>query len=291
MDIERSKALEELGRIKDEISALLIEKAQIVKEINVPVYEAKAKAEKIIKEANSEAEITISAANKILAEAQQTHDFAHESLRNTKGELEKVKNETAKLDQAKVDFDGVRFAHENLVRQQRDTSSQIANQNRADAENVQQQLIEVKQREDTVGRCEISVKTSENSLNEQKATLEAKSANLEALQAKLELLEKTLAGRETDLEFNKKVLEGIKAETETIKAKNQAILDDMAERKTDLTRQQNDLARQIEIMDKLKSETEEKIKISKEEQRLTDMKLRKNQEKIDVIEQLRKEEK
>lgn len=198
----------EVTKIKDEISDLLIQKTEIVKGINEPIYKAKAEAEKIVAGAKSEAEITISAANKILAEAGQKHTQATELLHTAKSGIEELKTGQAKLAQDKVDLDGLRFAHENIVRQQRDSNSQITAQNRADAESVQQQLISIKQREDSMTRREISTKAAESRLNEVQATLEAKSAELGALTAELEALRKDLTKKEADIAEREKTLEG-----------------------------------------------------------------------------------
>lgn len=285
---ERSAKLEELRKIKAEIDDLLVQKAEIVRTINEPIYQAKAKAEEILKSAKTEAEATISASNKILAEAQATHEFAHDSLRTAKGELEKVANEKKKLEQDKIDFDGLKFAHENTVRQHRNSLSNIETQNRQETEVLQQSLIEVKQREEAITRRENGVKTAENELSKQNTTLNERKSNLEALQAKLGLLEKTLADSKADLEFREKVLIGIREQADLTMNKNLAIQADLADRKTDLTRQQNDLARQIEILDNSKAEMEEKAKSLKEQEKLIEIKKRQNDEKLARLEELRK---
>ena len=286
--MERTNALLELTKIKEEISTLLIEKAQIVKDINVPIYEAKAKAEKIIKDAKDEAETTISAANKILTEAESKHSETVKLLHSAKGDIEKFKNDRAKLDQDKIDLDALRFQHENLIKQQRNSSSQVEAQNRADTERNQTLIIEVKQREDSVLRRENGVKTAEESIAKLNSTLEERKANLDAQEAKLELSQKALADKESALVVRETELLAIKQDLDNVRIENSKVLGDTILRKVDLTRQQNDLARQIEIFDNSKAENDEAMKSLKEQQRMVEMKTRQNQEKIDKLEELRK---
>ena len=286
---ERSAKLEELRKIKEEIDTLLVEKAQIVNDINVPVLKAKAEADKIIKDAKDEADITLSASNKILKEAQDTHIEAEDMIKTAKGVIEEAKNKQAQLEQDKTDFNGIKFAHENTVKQSRNNLYSKEQQINSDNESLNQRLIEVKQREDSMARREISVKTAENSLGEQKDILDVRKSSLDAISAKLELSKKDMADRETAI-YAKEILK-IKLETEATQRSNQAILDEIKAKQVDLTRQQNDLARQIEILDNLKNENDEQLKSLKEQQRLIEMKQRQNQEKIDKLNELRKEEK
>ena len=286
-DILAQKA--EAVKIKDEIADLLAQKIEIVKEMNAPIVKAKAEAEKINKDAKDEAQVTISAANKILAEAQAKHTETLNLLHATKGDIEKFKSDRAKLEQEKTDLDGLRFAHENVIRQQRNSTSQIEAQNRADTERLQQGLIEVKQREDSLTRRENGLKTAENSLNELKDTLETRKSNLDALEAKLSLLEKTLAEQKDSILFREKELLVIKAETDSTAKRNQALLEEAIMRKSELVNQQKSLAREVEILDNAKAENDEMVKTLKEKERIIDLKLRQNQEKLDTIKKLRGE--
>jgi hypothetical protein len=285
---ERLIKLEELRKIKEETDALLIEKAQIVKDINVPIYKAKTEAEQITKNAREVSDATTSAANKIFDEAKIKHSEAIDLLHAAKGDIEQFKKEKAKLDQDRIDLDGLRFQHENVIKQQRNANSQIEAQNRADTDRIQAQFIEVKQREDSVSRRELGVKKTENDLKEYNSTLEARKLNLDEQELKLEALKKALASEREELLEKEDVLIAIKRETESITKKNHALLEEAKMRKDDLTRQQNDLARQIEIFDNSKVENEEAMKSLKEQQRLVEMKMRQNDEKVAKLNELRK---
>ena len=288
-DMERSKALLELAKIKTEIDTLLVEKAEIVRNINIPIYEAKTKAEKIVKDANSEAEITISAANKILAEAEVKHKETNALLQSAKGDIEKLNVDRTKLGQEKIDLDALRFAHQNVVKQQRDANSQIEAQNRADTEILQSQLVEIKQREDSVARREIGAQEAEKSLKEQNTSLNERKSNLDALEAKLGLLEKALADEKSKVLDEKNNIIVLKRKVEEVKVSNQAILEETNMCKEELAIKKNGLNRQMEVFDNSKAENEETIKSLKEQQRLVELRIKQNDEKITTIKQLRKE--
>jgi hypothetical protein len=291
IDLERTQQLEELAKIKVEIEDLLIQKAEIVKDINIPIYKAKAEAEKIIKEAKDEANATVSAANKIFEEAKEQHAKALELLHTAKGGIEELKAGQAKLAQDKIDFDGERFAHENHIRQHRNELNDQAIQNRANADNLQQSLIEVKQREDSADRCEAEMKRKESFIAEQQDAINVRNKTLDDYSIKIETQQKATEQEKAEILGKEKDLVIIKAEIEATKVVNQKILDEIIMRKADLTKQQKDLARQIEILDNSKTENDEKTKALKEQQRLIELKIRQNEEKIATLKTLRGEDK
>ena len=145
-DQERTEKLEELRKIKAEIDDLLVEKAQIVKDINIPIYKAKSEAEAILVSAKDEADTIKSAADKILKDAQDKHAQATELLHTAKGGMEELRNNEAKLSEAKIAFDADKFAHEALLREKRNVINNQELEIRAGSENLQQSLIDVKQR-------------------------------------------------------------------------------------------------------------------------------------------------
>jgi hypothetical protein len=291
MELKQEIALQkaELAKIKQEIENLLAEKLQLAKDINLPVYKAKEEAEKILKDAKDEALITKSASDKILAEAQQTHEFAHGSLREAKCKLDKLESDNKKLEQDKIDFDGLKFTHENLLRNKRNEINSQEIKNREDSEILQQKLIEVKQREDSVARREKTAVERENSLLELNTTLETRKSSLDSLEAKLGLLEKSLAEQKEHILAKEGRLQVTKAEIEAIEKHNKALLEEAILRKNDLVNQQKSLAREIELLDNAKAEGDEQMKTLKEKERLIDMKLRQNEEKLATIKTLRGE--
>lgn len=291
MELKKEIALQqaELAKIKQEIESLNAEKLALAKDINAPVIKARVEADKILKDSKDEALITKSAADKILSEAQQTHEYAHESLREAKIGFDKLETDKKKLEQERIDFDGEKFTHENLLRNKRNEINSQEITNRENSGLLQQKLIEVKQREDSVGRREISAKTAENSLNELNTTLERRKSSLDALEAKLGLLERRLAGEKADIVLKEQELLKIKADTEAIEKHNQALLEEAILRKNELTKQQKGLTREIELLDNAKAENDEGMKTLKEKERLIDMKLRQNEEKLATIKKLRGE--
>ena len=287
VDLERTQKLEEIAKIKAEIDDLIIQKAQIVSEINVPIYKARAEAEKIIKEANLESEIIIGTAKRLESEATQNNVRTEELLRNAKGDIEKLANDKKALGQERLDFQGERVAHENLTRQHRNTVFDQTNQNRMDSERVQQQLIETKQREDATIRKEAILKAKEDDLKMFQETVDARSKTLDEYAAKIEAQQTTAEQTKLDNAAKEQELLSLQDSIVTEKSLNQKILDEIKAHQADLTRQQNDLARQIEISDNSKAEVEEKTKAMKEQCRLNDLKIRQNEERIATLKQLR----
>ena len=161
-DMERTAALNELAKIKDEIDTLLIQKSLIVDEINIPIYKAKAEAEKIIKDAEAEAKVIVNASKRLQGEAEHKLIQANDLLHTAKGGIEELKAGEAKLAQDRVDFDAYRFSQDNMFRQQKIAVDDQSRENRQLAESVEVKLIEIKQREETVSRREADVKTRED---------------------------------------------------------------------------------------------------------------------------------
>lgn len=286
---EKGKLKAEVDKIKEEINSLIAQKSDIVKEINIPIYKAKAEAEKIISEANAEAEVIINAAKKLEGEAEQSKAKAIQLLHIAKGDIEKFNADKKKLADDKVDFESQKFAYENTIRNQRNETTNLRVQYEQDLEVLNGRLIDIKQREDSMARREAEVIKREGLAKDIEHINEVRQVNLDEGADKLVAKKALLDSEIAELSEKQKILQATKEEVEIIKIENQKALDEIRNLKAALTIQQNDLDRQIQLYDNVKADADDKMKTVKEKERLIELKMRQNDEKIATLKQLRGE--
>lgn len=287
-EMEKLKAAKfELVKIQNEIQVLTKRKSELAMDINVPLYKAKEEAEKMMSESTSKAEAMVSAARNKMIEANSKLTQANDILSTAKGESAKLESAKLKFEEEKLEFSAYKFAHENAQRNLRNSNSEIMAKIRADHEEIQQKLIDIKRREEHATRHETDLSEKGSKLKDIERDLLAERSAINEKWQKIEVILAHIEDRECQLLEKSKVVESLKLLIDQEKEANKKILTETVERKTDLTRQQNDLARQIDLLDKNKAELDEKVKTIKEKEKLINLKLRQNDEKIATIKQLR----
>ena len=298
MSIKEEQIKDDLNMIemlKQQIRELQKQKADVVRDINVPIYAAKKEAEAIIANAKKEAQ-------EIVAEATEKKTAGDEAIAKSKQELKVLQDAAQRrsdkalearktLDKEKVDFNAAKYAFEANLKQQK----MDADRAMSEAVKLQGQLNILRVNLDS--RQSIIQKREEDYLANLAKLEQAKNE----VKGKIDILatrEKSLADEKIEIVAikvqNDQVLADTVAERNKISkdaAWNQKNLDEIKSIQLDIIKKNEENSKKLKLLDISKAEQSEKEKSLNEKERLQKILIRQVEEKITTLNRLRAEEK
>jgi DNA repair exonuclease SbcCD ATPase subunit len=284
----------EFEALQKQIIVIKAERDRVIREVNEPIYAAKAEAMKLIQEARAQAKgITESAAQQkadtdayCLKATQETNDLLHIA----KAAGEELKQGREQLVKANTGFEKVKSAAEaELKRINGGLQVQIAKSKEI--------LNQLNNRQAELDTRESDLAKREEELQKENVKLSSVWNNLEATRQVAHelsgLLEQKKQIVEKAKEENAKVLIEISNEQAKLAAsiaQNQAILDEISAKQEALNKQREDIGRKANALDKQSADQAEREKLLGEKRRLLVVIDRQTQEKIDTLEKLRAKE-
>lgn len=279
--------------LKQEIEDLLKKKADIVKDINKPVLEAKTKADKILAEAEARAQNILAAANERQAKADEIYGKrkadAQANIDSAAKKLEEVRIAREGLERDTTDFKAEKYTFETNLQQQKAK----ADQTMSSALKLQEDLSNFQTR----------LNTHESLLNKRESSMQEDLDKLNALKEetkkKIEELrvgEKASADEKIEImalkASNEEVLKSIQLERNNLAAEILASKKELEETKAlkeKVEQERAYAARELNYLAKRKDELDEQEKSLHEKQRLQALTIRQIDEKIATLNKLRSE--
>lgn len=277
--------------LQQEIARLNEEKARVIREINIPILEAKMKVGNIENEAKETAKSIVEAARKIRAEADayatKTRYDVTDLLHIAKKGMQEADDMTAKAEQARLEFESYRLATENNIQQ-----------NKVAANNVMSEAIALKKETDDLN----------TNMAARSATLDRKEADLVARELSCNTLKESVTKQNTELQerlgnFNKqdaelkialaenqKILDDINTKTEYVKREKEAIRKlaaDVNKQKIINEEQTIIIKAKFDQIDITQKELDEKIKAFADKEELLAIKSKDVEDRIQVLTELR----
>lgn len=284
-----------LGKLKKEIDELDILKSQIVRDINVPMAEARAKAEAIITEAQNKAQAILDSAKKIKVEANdyavKTKNEATEFLQMSKRSMQESDDALAKLNQERMDFDSYKIATESGIQQKKTEANELLSQAIALKKEVDEANINFATRKATLDRQEADVlaKQTDNKANEG-----LYKQKLDKLLKDLAELDKEKTGLESYKAEIQVMLDDINIKTEVVKREKEAnkkLAEELAIKEKDNQDRTNSLNQQFKVLEDMNKQINEKQLTIDANQKLLDIRTREVEAKIKTLQELRAKEK
>ena len=282
-----------IKNLKVEVQGLLTKKAEIVNDINKPIYEAKEKADKLLSEAETKSKELIGSANAYKEREIDAINKQSESARDAVVAAERriAEAKTAKdtLDKSIVDFNASKFASESNTKSQKREADEALGK----AIKLQADLSTFK----------ITLDTRESTLNkkgdEVKLTIDKLEKSAIASQTKIDELriqEKSTIDQKTELlcikEDNKEILNKAQKEREDgikDKKENEVLLEKIKKEKEGLEKERKDNANILNSIAGEREDLVEKEKSLREKERLNKLLERQVNEKIATLKKLREE--
>ena len=282
-----------IGKLKKEIDELDALKSKVVNEINVPLLEAKKKADEIIESANTRAGEIVVKAKKIKSDAdvysEKTKGDATDMLHMAKTAIEELEIERRKFIDDKTDFEGYKIASENRIKNQKteanDTMSRALNLKKE----TDELNINLTTRQATLDRLEKDTNSSKSILNESHNVLKSAQVKLESDIARLE---KDREEVETQRMTNQKLFDDSNSKFESAKRMeldNKKTADKLAVEENKLKEGKNSLNKQFELLDKTSKDLDDRQLTIDANNRLLGLKQKEIDSKIATLNQLRKE--
>lgn len=281
--------------LKQQIQELQKQKAEVVKDINRPIYEAKEKADKIIADAKAKAQEIEADANNKKAVGEEVTAKKKRELDVLTGAAQRRNDEAlalkAQIERDKADFNAYKYALETNLAQQKSAADKML----AEATELRRHLDgweqNIKTRESVIIRRESDYQSA-------LVTLEQKKLEAQAKIDELATKEKSLADTKIEISAlkasNDQVLAGASAERSRIKgdiSKNLEILTEIKAAQEDISRKNKENTEQLKALDELKADIAEEKKSLNEKERLQKVLARQIDEKIATLNKLREEEK
>lgn len=292
LDQEVSTKLAELDQIKFEIASLTAEKSRIVRDINIPFYEAKAKADKVLADAQTQADAIVQAAAKVKEDANnyraQSNYIIQNELVVAKEATKRIEAERFKFENEKLDFEGYKIATENLLKIKK-------------SELTAQEVI--------AERSVLAANEASTAAGTLQATLGRKEADLNTLEEQLKALQGVLAEQKRDQEHRQKELDGLLAEVDKSKdaihadlvlaeklkrdidrqmEANKKVSADLQLKKAEQDNQKSMINSQCLVLERQGKDIEERNKALDEKAQLIAVRDREVTEKIKTLQEIRK---
>jgi len=284
-----------LSKLRKEIDELDILKSQIVRDINIPMADARAKAEAIITEAQNKAQAIIDSAKKIKTEANdyavKTRNEATEFLHIAKGAIQESNDASVKLNQERMDFDSYKIATESGIQQKKTEANELLSQAIALKKEVDEANINFATRKATLDRQEADVlaKQTDNEANEG-----LYKQKLDKLLKDLAELDKEKTGLEAYKAGIQVMLDDINTKTETVKREKEAnkkLAEELAIKEKNNEERSNSIKQQFAALEKMNKQIDEKQLTINANQRLLDIRTKEVEAKIKTLQELRAKEK
>jgi uncharacterized protein YuzE len=172
----------QLARVNQELDELNARKLGLVKELNVQLLDADAKAKGVIASAQDQAKAIMSEAGEVKKDADRysaNKKFeTDELLRNSQNVAKQISQSRTTLDNDKVDFDAKKFAFENdIKRLKNEANSVMAQASETDRINAEK-TIHLNTREANIMRRETEVATATAKLSHDKEEVKRKNEDL-----------------------------------------------------------------------------------------------------------------
>lgn len=291
LDQKATDQINLLETLKREIDGLQKKKIEIATEINKPIYEAKAKAEAIVSDAQAQAKVILEDANKKMADAdtyvaQKTQEV-NVLLNATKKNYEESKAGGDQLEKDRVDFNAEKFASEtNLQQKIRDADQRLNAAVKLEKE-LHDRQINIDSRLSTVLKKEADLQVSLEKLEELKTETQQKIDELRAAEKsradeKIEIMS-LKAGNEDTLAKIKDEHSRIEADIIT----NRNLLGEISTTKGELEKLKEGTATQLNVIAQARADLEELRKTVNEKERLQKVLARQVDEKIAILNQIR----
>lgn len=281
----------ELEKLKAEIADLNVLKAQVVRDINIPLLEAKAQAEKIIFDANVEAKNIIDSSNeaKIIIDEYvvKRQKEISELLRIVENDKNELKEAQAQLSRDKDMFENLKSSHAVDIKNKQEILARVEK--------------EVSGRQGCLDSQEHTIRTRELQLKETKEKIDKDFEELAKNKGLFELdrvkLDESMVAHNKDkeaVEFQKIVNANALVEIKTAQNK---ISDDTENNKKDLiyiveqnsaiSKQKEMINAQFDLIEKNQKELEEKTIALNEREQLIAIKDKDVTDKIKILNELR----
>lgn len=292
-DVQEKLAL--IETLKEQIKDLYKEKAEVVEEINKPVYKAKAEAEKIIADANAKAEeiykraeeLKIEVADYVILKQQE----ADEILRLAKVAREEARVAQETLDKRIVDFNASKYAYETNLRQRQMEADKIMGQAVKLQDDLKALKLKLDNRESAANRRDQDSAASTDNLNKLKESTEKQIEEFKTHETAIINVKAEIMAIKAQ---NEDILRKIQAKGEQIKEDikaNEKVLEEDRSTKTsvDMTKAETD--KELNRIAEERAKLTEQMKTVHERERLQKLLARQIDEKIRVLNKLRAEEK
>lgn len=295
MEQTTKEVLKGIETLNQELADLQNKKAEVIKEIDAPIYWAKKEAEKIIADAKNQAQaITEEAAAKKAADEEDIGKKKQELkvlLDAAQRRNDDVLGARKALDKEKVDFDAAKYALETNLKQQKMDEDRTM----SEAIKLQGELntlrVNLDSRQSIIQKKEEDYQLNIVKLGQAKAEAQVKIDELatrEKSQADDKIEIAAIKAR------NDQILAGIVAERNKINEdiiKNQNVLNETKTALDSIVKKNEENTRLLKLLDKTNAELTEREKSLNEKERLQKILSRQIDEKISTLNLLREDDK
>ena len=295
MEQTTKEVLKGIETLNQELADLQNKKAEVIKEIDAPIYWAKKEAEKIIADAKNQAQaITEEAAAKKAADEEDIGKKKQELkvlLDAAQRRNDDVLGARKALDKEKVDFDAAKYALETNLKQQKMDEDRTM----SEAIKLQGELntlrVNLDSRQSIIQKKEEDYQLNIVKLGQAKAEAQVKIDELATR-------EKSQADDKIEIAAikaqNDQILAGIVAERNKINEdiiKNQNVLNETTTALDSIVKKNEENTRLLKLLDKTNAELTEREKSLNEKERLQKILSRQIDEKISTLNLLREDDK
>jgi DNA repair exonuclease SbcCD ATPase subunit len=283
--------LAEIEKIREQIDELNVEKARIVRDINIPFFEAKEKAEKIIKEAEAKSESILKAATQIKADADaysvRVRAEATDFLHIAKGAVKEIQTAKEKLANEKDDFEGYRLASENAIKIKITEAVGLMHRSVNLKKEADDAMVNVSSKQATLSRKESDLQAVEASLNAMAQTAKEIAGSQEKRGQEIASLLKDLNSRESDLAHSLLRFEDLKKEIDRQTENNKNRAAELDTQKTEQEKQKGIITSQFNLLEKSNKDLEEANRALDEKDQLVTIRSREVDQKMKNLNELR----
>lgn len=275
-----------------EIAELNAEKARVIRDINLPMIEARERADAVIKEAEERGKHIGEIARKIRVDADayavRTRYEATDMLNMAKKGIQEADDMASKIEQQRVDFESYKLSAESNLQQKKLEATSLMAQAVALQKELDERQIGLGTKQATLERQETDIASREVHL----ATLEKKLNSWEAdLISKIEAFNKIDAELKNKIAEDKKMQEDISVKVESVKRDKEAIRklsNEINNQKTINDEQIDIIKAKFAQIETTQTALEEKGKALEDKEELLEIRSKDIEDRIKVLAELRK---
>lgn len=278
-------------KLKQEISELQIMKAQVVRDINIPLLEADKKAKAIIAEAKETAKSIIEEAGKLRSEAldfaEKTKQGAEDILRIVKSSKQETDIEKAQLEKDKATFKSDKLVQENKVKEENLVIEKLMAEATKLKEETDILQVNVIKKEDELNNKEISLRDIKEGLEVIQDTLNKDRTRILRLSALTKKEEEEVEKQRLDNKEEKVKIEAGANEVRDGIEINKKLSEELDSLQKNLNEKSETLTKQFVILEQTNKDIEEKKKSLEAQGQLIALRNKEVLDNIRVLQELR----